>query len=338
MHLYSHREPKPSKTAAVVRYGAFGDGLQATSILPWLKERGYHITFYTVPVLHEVLKHDPHVDRFVVQDIDAIPNPELGNFWGALEKKYDKFVNLSESVERTLLAMPGNMNHMWSHEMRNKHLNKNYMEFVHDIAGVPLPVRMKFYPTEEEKAEALDEYNRLGGRVIMWVLSGSAVHKVWPYLDQAIHHILKATDASIVLVGGKDEKMLEQGWEENPRVHLRSGKWSIRHSLTFAQICDLVIGPETGVLNAVAMEPVKKIVFLSHSSVENLTRDWMNTVSLIPKNTSCYPCHKLHVITDAFKYCRESKDILGVAECQVDIHPKRVFDAVIDALAYRQAA
>jgi hypothetical protein len=72
-----------------------------------------------------------------------------------------------------------------------------------------------------------------------------------------------------------------------------------------AKECDIVIGPETGVLSAVAMEPMKKIVFLSHSSVENLTRDWVNTVSLYSKNTPCYPCHKL--IIAGTSACRKAR-------------------------------
>ena len=203
MHLYSHRNPKPAKTCAVCRYGATGDVLQATSILPALKEQGYHITFFTTPALHEIIKTDPHIDAFVIQETDHIPNHQLGEFWAAMAKKYDKFVNLSESVERTLLAMPGNMNHTWPHEMRHKHLNKNYVSFVHDIAGVPMPSRMKFYPTSEETEWARKEKGE--GKVILWVLSGSAVHKTWPYLDVTMDAVLRNNpEARFVLVGDKD--------------------------------------------------------------------------------------------------------------------------------------
>jgi hypothetical protein len=78
-------------------------------------------------------------------------------------------------------------------------------------------------------------------------------------------------------------------------------------------------------LNALSLEPVRKIVTLSHSSVENLTRDWTNTVSLAPANTSCYPCHRLHLLEDAFKYCKQQN---GVAACQADIPASAMVDAV----------
>lgn len=339
MHLYSHRNPKPNKTCAVIRYGAIGDALMASSIFPALKEMGYHLTVYTVPVGHEVLKHDPNVDRFVVQDVDAIPNQQLGEFWDYIKPKYSKFINLCESLERNLLLMSENMAFHWTHEMRHKHFNKNYVEFVHDIAGVPMPCRSRFYETPEERAWALEEKARIGGKVILWVLSGSAIHKVSPHLDSVIDATLRTyQDARFVLVGGKDCKILEMGWEKTPQVHLKSGKWSIRETLAFAQVADLVVGPETGVLNGVAMEAVEKVVMLSHSSAENLTRDWMNTVSLMPTNTPCYPCHRLHMAKDGFKHCKESEKNKGVAECQQNISAQDIFAAINATFIYNRKA
>ena len=326
-HIYSHRNPK-QKTCAVVRYGALGDAIQMSSVLPGIKAEGYRIVAYVVPIGYEALKHDPHIDEFVVQDVDAIPNELLGEFWTYLEKKYDKFVNLCESVESTLLTMPGNMSFTWSHQMRHKHLNKNYLEFAHDIAGVPMPSRPKFYQTDGEAEWARREYASMGGIVIAWVLAGSGIHKTWPYVDEVMIDVMtRNPEVRIAFLGGADDSILEAGWEKEPRVFRRCGAWHIRQTLSFAKTADLVIGPETGILNAVAIEPVDKIVLLSHSSKENLTRDWVNTTSLTPRNTSCYPCHKLHQNKDGFKYCRESH-IKGIAACQADIPPQDMIEAI----------
>ena len=40
-------EPRPAKTAAVVRIGAHGDAFWASSPVALLKEQGYHVTVYT---------------------------------------------------------------------------------------------------------------------------------------------------------------------------------------------------------------------------------------------------------------------------------------------------
>ena len=322
---YSYQNPKPDKTCAVIRYGAFGDALQTTSILPELKNQGYHITFFTTDVGHAVAQNNPYIDAFVVQGKDQVPNELLGPFWDHLATKYDKVVNLSESVEKTMLALQGTMFHRWPASVRNKYMNTNYLEFMHDIAEVPYIPAQKFYPTDEEKAWALAEKKKMGGKVILWSLAGSAVHKTWPWMDHIIARLMiSEPESRVVLVGDHLCQILEYGWENEPRVFCRSGKWSIRESLAFAQVADLVIGPETGVLNAVAHEEVPKIITLSHSSIENLTRDWVNCTSLTPKNTPCYPCHMLHY---SFEHCQRD-DNTGVAACQADITPEQMWEAV----------
>jgi len=325
---FSYQDPKPAKTCAVVRYGAFGDAIQASSIYPLLKKQGYHVTFYTTEIGNEICKHDPNIDKIVLQGKDQVPNQQLPEFWASLKKKYDKFNNLSESVEGSLLALQGRPSHAWPHALRHKMLNVNYNEMTHDLAELPHVFAQKFYATDEEKAWAKKEKARIGGTVILWSLAGSAIHKTWPYLDSIIARLMiQQKDVKVVLVGDLLCQLLEQGCEKEPRVLCRSGVWSIRQSIAFAQVADMVIGSETGVLNAVGMENVPKIITLSHSSEENLTEHWKNTTALIPK-TSCYPCHQLHY---SFEFCRQDK-VSGVAQCQADITPDELYQSINNIL------
>lgn len=324
-HTYPHKDTKPEKRAAVVRYGAFGDAIQASSILPGLKAQGYHVTFYTNPRSQEVLLHDPHIDAFYVQDTDQVPNMALQDFWAWEREKFDKWINLSESIEGSLLALPGRPNHAWSHEMRHKHMNKNYLEFTHDIADVPHEFAQKFYATPDEKTWASKERQRIGGEfLVMYSLAGSSVHKVWPWMDHLFARILVSMkDARILTVGDDGSRLLEQGWENEPRVIRKSGQYTIRQSMAMLEQCDMVIGPETGMLNAAGHMDVPKIVFLSHSTGENLTKHWTNTFALDPVNTDCYPCHKMHY---GFEHCTRD-EALGVAKCQANISLERAWIA-----------
>lgn len=327
-HIYSCNLPKPAKTCAIARYGAFGDLIQASSIYPELKKQGYHITLYTVKAGYEISKHDPHIDKFVIQGQDQVPNHVLPEFWNSLRKKYDKFINLSESVEGTFLALQGRTNHLWPHSLRHKRLNVNYLEFAHDLAEVPHTFHQKFYATDEEMTWAKAKKKKIGGTVILWSLSGSAVHKTWPHLDTVIARLMiQQPDVKVVLVGDELCQLLEQGWEKEPRVLCKSGVWSIRQSLAFAQVADIVIGPETGVLNAVGMESVPKIIIMSHSSPENLTKHWKNTTALEPK-TECYPCHRMHY---NFEFCHREEHT-GCAQCAVDITPDQVYQSISNIL------
>lgn len=335
---YSHAAPKPEKTACVVRYGAFGDLMQSSSVWAGLKSQGYHVTVYTSPPGSTVIEHDPHIDNLVLFDKDQVPNTDLVNFWNWHKKKYDKWVNLSESVEGTLLALPGRTVHMFPPRVREQVMNHNYVEFQHRIAGVKHEPNIKFYATLEEKEWARKERKRIGGdMLVLWSLAGSAVHKTWSGLDNVLAaFMLNYPTCRVVLTGGPECQILEGGWEKEGRIVKTSGKWNIRQTLAMLEHADLVIGPETGVLNAASMLPVRKVVMLSHSTVENLTRDWVNATSVWSKNTTCkgrgsnetQACHTLHYGWD---HCTRD-DESGTARCQADISVDQVWEAIDHAL------
>jgi len=167
--------------------------------------------------------------------------------------------------------------------------------------------------------------------------------------------LIEFPEVHIVMVGSEAGTILEQGWfvpdeetgqpkrvkgmkiKTEPRVWPMCGEWKIRQTLAFTLLADMVIGPETGVLNSVSHEPMPKVVFLSHSSAENLTRDWDNTTPLAAPATHCPgrganeapACHQLHYNWDA---CQQAKDpdgnLMGVAQCQAEITADMAYDAI----------
>jgi ADP-heptose:LPS heptosyltransferase len=317
---------RPKKTACVVRYGGFGDMLQAAAILPELKRQGYHVTMMTTPKGEDILKNDPHIDAFFIQDENQVPNNELAYFWQVQAKHFDKFINLSESIEGTLLAIPGRANHTWPDDVRRSVLGINYGKWTARLAGVPYKPEGKFYPSKDEQGQIENYLSAIGFDdkfLIVWALAGSSIHKFYPHQDDAIAQILESCpDARVVMVGDYACKILECGWESHPKVSLESGEMGIRAILTLAQRAQAVVGPETGVLNAVAFETnVLKVCLLSHSSMENLTKHWYNTSSLMPAaNVACYPCHRLHYDS---RFCH-LEETTHAAICQYSIKPERV--------------
>ena len=369
-HTFSCTKPKPEKRAAVVRYGAFGDIVQASSVFKGLKDQGYHVTAYCSPPGSDVILHDPNVDEFYYQDKDQVPNHALGVFWDYHKQKFDKWVNLSESAEGTLLALPGRFLHGTPPQLRHKLANMNYLELQHDAAGIPHRPQVHFYATSDEKSWARTLREKMGNCTIVWSLAGSSVHKTWPFVDSIIAALLlEFPHLHVVLVGGPAAVLLEQGWfkvgddgqpirdeagrkvQVDPRVHPVSGDWSIRETMAFSQVADIVIGPETGVLNAVSHEPNAKVVFLSHSSHENLTRDWNNTHVLWADRTHCPgrganeapACHQLHYGWDHCKNALgDDGKPSGIAQCQMDITPEAahrvIWHVITEALKEHKAA
>ena len=331
-HAFSCDKPKPTKTVGICRFGAYGDAMQLSSVMAGLKKQGYHTTLYCSPPGDEVLLHDPNIDVFHYQDKDQVPNMHLKDFWDYHQKKFDKWINLSESVEGSLLAIADRTQHWWNPATRHRYMNINYLEFQHMIAGVPHDPQVHFYSTTEEKAWAREQRSRMGEFVLVWSLSGSSVHKTWAGLDRTIASLLiDFPDLEVVLVGGQDGVLLEQGWENEKRVHKRSGKWTIRQTLSFLAQADMVVGPETGVLNAACQLEIPKVIFLSHSTEENLTRDWVNTHVLKSENTVCPgrgnneapACHQMHY---GWAHCKKSHE--STAQCMTDIDGEQAYKVI----------
>lgn len=330
----------PPRSVCVVRYGGFGDMIQAANVLPALKREGYRVYMMTTPKGEEIVRHDPHIDEFLLQDTDQVPNEELGAYWAVQAARFERFINLSESIEGTLLAYPGRANHGWPISVRRRELNRNYLEWTAQLAEVPFARETRFYPTDEEEAAVSRFMAKLRRRAagvpavgptnapatfnIMWTLAGSSVHKMYPHQDDVISQVLaQMPEATFTLTGDYACQLLEQGWENNHRVTCTSGRIGIRETLALAQRMDCVVGPETGVLNAVGFEPMAKVCILSHSSPENLTKHWANTEAIEPP-THCYPCHQLH---HDRRHCPEHEPS-GAAMCAWETEPFRVFAAI----------
>ena len=329
------RNPDGRKRALVIRYGAIGDQIVAASVLPGLKAQGYHITYNTTPDAQQIVLHDPHIDEFLIQDKDYVPNAALGAYWASLAERYDLVVNLCESIEGALLKLPGRLDHLYSDSARRRMYGTvNYLERTHDIAGVPYDFAQRFYPTADERKWAIALRKTINAPVVAWAIAGSSQHKIYPYTDIVVRWLLDQTSAHVFLLGdAKEGKQLQsailQGLGEHDafRLHPVAGLWEIRKVLTFVQHCDVVVGPETGVLNGVAMESVAKVIYLSHSSATNLTKHWVNTEVLTPIKAPCYPCHRLHYDGS---YCHQVERT-GAALCASNISPERVFAAIASA-------
>lgn len=282
----------PDKRCIAMRYGGFGDMLVSSSTFPQLKAQGWHLTVYTGDKGDDVIRHDPNVDRVVSHDIMTMKAGELRELCNYLRTRCAKFVNFSETFEGLLLASPSRPSFWWPQSMRHRYMNGNYLEAAHAAAEVPFVPRQAFYPTAAERTEAAEWRQTTCGtaKLVVVAATGSGVNKIWPHLFEYVGRLAKGhPDVHVAVMGGLYGAELL----EHERIHSISERWSIRRALALALQADLVIGPETGILNAVAHEAMPKIVLLSHSSPQNLTENWVNT-TVLAGDVPCYPCHRLH--------------------------------------------
>lgn len=327
------------KEALVIRYGALGDAVWATPVLRRLKIEGYYVVYNCTPYSAEVLRNCPWIDEFLLQERDVVPNGELGPYWEMIGQGFERVVNLCESVEKSLLIPQGRPEYHLSHKKRHQLCNVNYQDRTMEVAGYPdakgeLP-ELHFTEMEESLAALIREQHQ-GKFLIIWSLSGSSLHKSYPWthiVASTIHQ--KYPDAVLVTVGDEMCRILES-WS-HPNTLNKSGLWTIRQSMLMTKYADLVIGPETGVLNAAACYKTPKIVLLSHSSVENLTKYWQNCTSL-SASVNCQPCHRLIYDGECFKSKAQVRAVDGEliplnvrhdgARCMEALKPEQILQAV----------
>ena len=314
------------KTVCVSRYGAIGDTIFFTPLLRKLKEEGYHVTVNTTDLGKKILRHNPHVDAWIIHVKDSVPNEKLGEHWDTMAKGFDKFINLSGSVEGNLLKIEGRKEFLWEHDVRHEKCNRNYYDEQFKIAGYEDTGKngeLFFSPLEYKLAKGFSKKHRKRF-TIMWSLAGSSFHKNYPYTEIVAKWLLdKYDDIVIITVGDATSVLLE--WQY-PRTIARSDKWDIRKSMIMTKYVDLVVGTETGVLNAAGCYVTAKVIFLSHSSEENLTKHWKNTTALHAYEhvVPCYPCHQLHYSMESCPLHEKLKTPL----CMVKLSGERVFKEI----------
>ena len=286
-------KPKPPKRALIARYGAIGDMIMIAPLIHQLHDDGYHVTLNITPYCADVLKNNPYVDNLILQERDIIPNPDLGAYWNEWKNDYDKYINLSESIEGKLLKVEGRNDFYTTKEWRSTKVN--YFDQTMRLGGYPDAKGRKgeLYFSNAELKEAKHIREKFKDKfMIMWALKGSSHHKVYPLLQVALGQWLSAhPDAIGLLVGAEADRGMAF---EHPQVVELCGRIPLRNVFCLTQFADVVGGPESSITNAAGCFPTPKITLLSHSEHDNLCQYWENDYCLAPENIPCYPCHQLH--------------------------------------------
>jgi len=314
------QDAKPKeKTACVCRYGAIGDAIQVTPLLRALKDDGYRVTVNCTPATACIYENNPNVDEIRLVDKWTVPNTQLHLYHAELRKEYDVFINLCEAIERTLLLEERDeVLFNLPKEMRHKRCDVNYSDWILALGGYGhlTGKNPEIFLSEYESHMAhLFRKKNEGKFLVQWALAGSSWHKVYPYADDVMIELAQEIpEIEFYLCGGPEIRILDF---ENKKIHPRISQWAIRQAIIMPSVMDLVVGPETGVLNAASAFNTPKICMLTHSSKENLTKYWRNDYSL-ESESACHPCHRLVMET---KGCPIDPE-LKLPVCIAQGHPK----------------
>jgi len=286
-----------TKRACVVRYGAIGDAVMLTPVIKKLHEDGYEVTLNITPYCKDVFLHNPYVSNIIIQERDAIPNQELGEYWALWAREYDRYINLSESIEGSLLKVEWKTDFYTPKSQRAT--TTNYYQQMLTLSGYAEEPNVcgELFVQPEEEAEARIILAKVGvdlsiHKVVLWALNGSSGHKIVPLAQQILTEWLPShPGVRVVLMGDQRAKELEF---QMPKVVSLVGKISVRQMLVLTKLASVVFGPESALVNAASCwKNCGKVVVLSHSAPENLTSTWSNVYTIQP-HTACYPCYQLH--------------------------------------------
>lgn len=330
-------EPKAGrKRVCIARYGAIGDALQLTPIIHQLHDEGYDVTLNVSPYTVDIYKNNPYVANIVTQERNVIPNPDLGEYWDYWKRQYDRYINFSESIEGKLLKVEGRSDFYTTKEWRHANCNVNYHDQHMKLAGIEdskykLP---ELYFTKSEEKDLLYDIKPLREAdqfVIAWGLKGSSHHKLYAFLPEVAKAWLNEhPDSHILTIGGAESVNLKINHD---RIIPLLNVWPIRKSMLLTKYVDLVIGPESAITNASSCFDTPKIVLLSHSTHDNLTKHWTNVQALAPDEAlaPCYPCHQLHYTLPSCPLIDiqiDRRKMTNLPKCAAAVEPERVYDAI----------
>jgi ADP-heptose:LPS heptosyltransferase len=343
----------------IARFGGIGDNLMAASVLPMLAQR-FRVDVMTNHEYGVVFDNNPWASKITKVRNEDIPHDGMSNWqdWFAKRaREYEHFWNVSHTCENLLALHSSQTAFYWPNGWRRKHCGKSYIEAIADVVDVPYQFgNPLFYPTDEELEKAAETKKKVGEKVIGWCVAGSRLDKYHPLSPIIIGRILREIGLPVIMFGASQREMevvkatMEHVERANgsiaglhearttydagdkgvlladDRIPEKRTDWPIRRSLTQIMTCDLIIGPDTGLMWASAFERVPKIVLLSHASQENITKYWPQTVSLHAdqKRVDCWPCHLLH---DTVEFCRSNKNHDGAA-CISDLSAEMILDAI----------
>jgi ADP-heptose:LPS heptosyltransferase len=324
-------------TVCVLRFGAWGDAIIASPVFRFLKQDGYYVIFHCNTRCYSIAKNNPNIDSYEIVDekTSTLTYDEQIKYQKRIQKNYSKFINLTGSIENSLLIAPGLYDPLTGHdwfevpkEKRHIRCNVNYFDYAMKWCGYPDKKGEigEIYLTEREEAWAKKFWAKYPGYKVVWAVTGSSMHKAYPYANYCVNAVLDGLEeAHVVLVGELLAKGLIQH-HQHPRLIDKCADFGIRKSLALVKYADLVVTPETAVNAAAGCFEKPMVTILSHSTEENLTKYYKNCIAVY-QPVSCYPCHKIHYTMDTCP-TTEIFDGLHVPRCQGLLHPKIVVDAI----------
>jgi len=291
------------KHATVIRLGAIGDAVWTLPVIRELHADGYEISVHCKQMSAPVYKNNPYI-----KDVYLYPN-EPGTKVDIRVPNGSRVIELDNTVEGKLLSdtLPvGCTTHVQAYSLqcpncaaakKNRSTTVNYTEEQLRVAGYPGsdPSTLgEIRLAQEDMEEVKDIISSWGiSYVVLWSLANVRHKQYREWFSLMLEFCAQHPDVLVYTMGVPECSVYEA-----TAHRICSGHWPLSQSITLIAHANLVIGGETGPMNIASCFDNDKLLFLSHSSRENLCKHWTNTVTVTP-NSECHPCYQLHRTLDS---------------------------------------
>lgn len=302
------RQRNPDKKLLVlVRYGAYGDMIFMSGVLPYLLEK-YDIVFETNTKGMELFNNDPrfiHMGYFEPWRIPESRREQVTkDHWGEIERKWGEigaeFLNFYQAMEGTGIVPEWLEESVWPIEKRAEKYGINFYEQHFEMAGLKMP--KDFVPSDpvifNDKEINWAENWRKAHKdefLIIIPIAGSTMQKVFPaWLPSFGKKIIdKFPKSRIYLLG--DAEASDEDWEYKRTKSLvhRKGRTrtGFRQALIAAKYADYVLGPETGILVGAGAFGTPKTTLMTSAHKDQFCKYQLNDYS-VQSLAPCSPCYR----------------------------------------------
>jgi len=290
-----------SKKALVIRPGhAIGDAVFITPVPRLLAKQGYQVDVACQKHNFEVFANNPFINQMIEIPMQATEEGWLEKFMERC-KDYEKTFQMSGHLEVGLMhrtdvdwgTIPNGQ------DRRASAMKINYQDHIFKQAGVAdTACKPEFYFSDDEKAQVAETLRIKREKqevLVLWQWEGSSRSKELVFAPDYLREILKRVPNSNHYVFAQSQNM--QGRiPDDHRVHNAWGVSGIRNTILLTSVADMVIGPESFMVNAAGAFDTPKMIFFSHSTPYNLAKYYDNCYAAVPlPDTNCHPCYLIHV-------------------------------------------
>ena len=325
----------------IIQTAFIGDVVLSTPLIDKVKDAYPEgkITYVTTPAGASILRNNPNLEEIIEYDKRGEHKGIKGLFLLGKRLKYKSFDlvicphrYLRSSILSWLTGCDRRLGYDNStgrilftekvHYDKNKHEVERLLSFVEGDEEKRYEIRLFPGKKERERIDGIWKDESIEGKKVVTIAPGSKwFTKKWPleYFNTLIEKLGKRDDIVMVLIGGRDELLLNIKETKNT-VNL-IGKTNLLEVAEVARRSDIVLTNDSSPIHIASAWPETHIVAIFGATVEGLGFfPWSNNSQVIEnKGLPCRPCG-LH----GGKKCPQ-----GHFKCMMELKPEMVLEKIL---------